>query len=233
MVHFHWGDNRFDIPNFPETCAQKALRYTDGQRTRKALDAGCGLGRASFELARAFDDVTGIDIDTSYVKGALRLKESGALPYTTVEEGEITRECEVRLRKFGLEHASKKVNFWQADACRLNPVFCGYDLVLACNLLERLYDPRAFLTLVKERLLSGGMLVLASAYDWDERHTPKEKWLGGVVRGNNAVTTLEGIRASLGETFSLVATEEVPFAKPCTARLYRYGVAELSVWQKR
>ena len=64
------------------------------------------------------------------------------------------------------------------DACNLKPQFSGYDLVLAANLIDRLYRPRRFLDSIHERINDGGLLIIASPYTWLEEHTPKEEWIG-------------------------------------------------------
>ena len=47
-------------------------------------------------------------------------------------------------------------------ACNLPEKFSGYDLVLAANLIDRLYSPRLFLATIHERLNPGGLLVITS-----------------------------------------------------------------------
>jgi hypothetical protein len=42
----------------------------------------------------------------------------------------------------GLESVRGKVDFVQGDACNLKPIHTGYDLILAANLIDRLYSPR-------------------------------------------------------------------------------------------
>ncbi len=230
---FAWQENRFGVPNFPETCAKFAIEYMGDRPMRKALDVGCATGRSSFELARSFDEVTGIDFSTRFIMEAQRLKESGVLRYAVPEEGEIVSYREIRLNKFGLEHASKKVNFWQADACNLKPIFSGYDLVLAANLIDRLYDPRKFLESMASRIVPGGLLIVASPYSWSEQFTPKEKWLGGFKRDGENVTTLEGMKEILAKDFRLVETRDIEFVLQETARKHQHTVSEMSVWERR
>ena len=46
------------------------------------------------------------------------------------------------LESLGLADSANKVAFYQGDACNLDNSFTGYDLVLAANLIDRLYRPR-------------------------------------------------------------------------------------------
>ncbi len=231
--HFGWGENRLGVPNYPETCAKLALEYMGNRPKTKAFDVGCAIGRSSFELAREFDEVIGVDFSARFIQEALRLKESGVLRYAIPEEGEIESFHEVRLNKFGLEHASKKVNFWQADACNLKPIFTGFDLVFAGNLIDRLYDPRKFLESMTPRIHQGGLLILTSPYTWQEESTPKEKWIGGYKRDGENVTTLQGLEEILGGDFRLLDTRDVPFVIQETARKHQHTIAQMSVWERR
>jgi putative 4-mercaptohistidine N1-methyltranferase len=231
--HFGWGDNRLGIANYPETCAKLALSYMRDRPKYKAFDVGCAIGRSSFELAREFDEVIGVDFSAHFIWEAQRLKESGVLHYAIPTEGELESYHEVRLNKFGLEHASKKVNFWQADACNLKPIFTGFDLVFAGNLIDRLYDPRKFLLDISGRINQGGLLILTSPYTWQESSTPKEKWIGGYQRDGESVTTLQGLEKILGSMFRLVDTRDIPFVIQETARKHQYTIAQMSVWEKQ
>jgi len=231
--HFDWGENRFGVPNFPENCAKAALEYMGDRSKERAFDIGCAVGRSSFELARIFDKVIGVDLSARLIQEALRLKESGSVHYAMPVEGEIVSLHEVRLNKFGLEHASKKVNFWQADPCRLKPIFSDFDLVLAANLIERLPNPVEFLKSMPQRIRKGGMLILTSTYTWQEKLTPKAYWIGGYIDNGKEVTSLHGLQRLLEADFKLLDTQDIPFVFQETAREYRHGVAQMSVWERR
>jgi len=231
--HFGWGENRLGVPNYPESCAKLALAYMGGRSKERAFDVGCAIGRSSFELAREFNEVIGVDFSARFILEAQRLKESGVLRYTVPTEGELEEYHEVRLNKFGLEHASKKVNFWQADACNLKPIFTDFDLVFAGNLIDRLYDPRKFLEEMACRIRQGGLLVLTSPYIWQESLTPREKWIGGYKRDGENITTLQGLEEILGSDFNLLDTRDVPFAVQETARKHQHTIAQMSVWEKK
>ena len=231
--HFGWGENRFGVANYPQTCAKTALKYMADRPKHKALDIGCAIGRSSFELAREFDEVIGLDFSTRFIQEAQRLKESGTLRYVIPVEGEIEEFHEVSLAQFGLDGVKEKVSFWQADACNLKPLYRDLDLIFAGNLIDRLYDPRKFLEDLAWRLNDEGLLILTSPYTWLEEFTPKEKWIGGYKRDGENVTTLQGLEEILGEAFTLLDTQDIPFVIRETARKHQYTVAQMSVWQKR
>jgi 5-histidylcysteine sulfoxide synthase/putative 4-mercaptohistidine N1-methyltranferase len=231
--HFGWGDNRLEVENYPAKCASIALEMMKDKPRKKAFDIGCAIGRSSFELARGFDEVIGVDFSARFIQEAEVLKQNGVLRYTVPTEGELESFHEVNLKNYNLEDEREKVTFWQADACNLKPIFKDFDLIFGGNLIDRLYDPKKFLDTLAERINDGGMLILTSPYTWQEASTPKEKWIGGYKRDGENVTTLQGLEEILGADFRLIDTQDVPFVIQETARKHQYTVAQMSIWQKR
>jgi putative 4-mercaptohistidine N1-methyltranferase len=202
-----------------------------GDRPRRsALDLGCAIGRSSFELARGFDHVIGIDFSARFIQHAETLKQSGLLRYSLPVEGELEAFYEIRLEDFGLEGVREKVEFWQGDACNLKPLYHGFDLIFAGNLLDRLYDPKKFLESLYDRLNPGGLLILTSPYTWQEESTPREHWIGGFKKDGENFTTLDGLKEILEPGFSLKETRDVPFVIRETARKFQHTVARMSIW---
>ncbi len=231
--HFGWGENVLGVENYPATCASIALELMKDRPRRKAFDIGCAIGRSTFELARGFDEVIGVDFSARFIQEAEVLKQNAVLRYTMPTEGELESFHEVHLDTFGLETACKKVSFWQADACNLKPIFKDFDLIFAGNLIDRLYDPQKFLESLSDRMNDGGILILSSPYTWQEASTPKEKWIGGYKRDGEKVSTLQGLEEILGKSFRLLETKNVPFVIQETARKHQYTIAQMTIWEKR
>lgn len=230
----HYGEEHFGVPNFAVTVSRLCLELMAGRNKGHALDLGCAVGRASFELARGgFQRVTGLDFSTRFFRLAARMQEEGYLRYAFPEEGEIMSFHEVDLEGLGLEGGRERVAFYQADACNLPDKFSGYDLVLAANLIDRLYAPRRFLTTIHERMNPGGVLVITSPYTWLEEFTPKEEWLGGFKAAGENVTTLDGLQEALAPHFRQIGEpRDVPFVIRETRRKFQHSVAELTVWER-
>ena len=229
----HYGKTYFDVPNFPSQCAAACFQYTPGRPRLKALDLGCAVGRASFELAKEFDLVTGIDFSARFIRVALQLKEKGKVSFELVEEGQVASYHEAFLSEMELDRVANRVEFFQGDATNLKPLFTGYDLILAANLLDRLYDPKRFLETVHERLNLGGVLVITSPYTWLEEFTRKENWLGGFRKSGEPYMTLDAIRDLLGpHCVMLDAPKNVEFVIRETRRKFQHTVAELTVWER-
>jgi len=162
------------------------------------------------------------------------MSDEGYLRYALPEEGEIVSFHEIGLAALGLDGLCDRVRFYQADACNLPGKFAGYDLVLAANLIDRLYSPRKFLTTIHERINPGGLLVLTSPYTWLEEFTKKEQWLGGYREAGEPVWTLEGLKNALEPHFRLLGEpQDVPFVIRETRRKFQHTLAELTVWEMK
>lgn len=230
-LEFHYGDTYFEVDNYPKACVQALLSHTPALKKRRALDLGCSVGRASFELAHYFEQVDGIDFSARFIQHGVQLKENGHTRYAIPTEGELVEFKEVSLSELGLAGLANNIDFSQGDACNLKARFNNYDLIFCGNLIDRLYDPHLFLNDIHQRLTEGGVLVLTSPYTWLSEYTPKEKWLGGIkVKGEN-LTTLDGVSRILSQHFRLVAQQDIPFVIRETRRKFQHTLAEMTVWQ--
>jgi 5-histidylcysteine sulfoxide synthase/putative 4-mercaptohistidine N1-methyltranferase len=229
----HYGDTFFNVQNFPTVCAEICLRHLKGKPKNRALDLGCSVGRASFELAREFSSVNGLDFSARFIRIAYQMQEKGVLHYELPEEGEIVSYHEKRLADLNLIEAAGRVEFFQADAQNLKQQFAAYDLILAANLLDRLSEPVKFLATIHQRLNDGGLLVIASPYTWLEEFTRRENWLGGYRKDGEPYTTLDGMQDQLQKHFSLVTDPlDVEFITRETNRKFQHSISQVTVWQK-
>lgn len=231
--YFGWGEESLGVENFPKKCAETCIELMEEKNKQRALDIGCAIGRSTFELAKAFDEVVGIDFSTRFIRHATTLKEGETVHYAIPEEGELQKFYAIDLTDFGLDAVCHKVSFWQGDACNLKPVHNSFDLVFAGNLIDRLHSPKQFLQTLKKIVNPGGLAVLTSPYTWGAEHTPKEEWIGGYKRDGESVTTLEGLREILGDVFTLVETKDIPFVIKEHARKHQYTISHMSVWEKK
>lgn len=232
-AEFHFGDSSFGVENFPKALADLALEAMHGKPTDKALDLGCAAGRSSFELARKFNVVEGVDFSANFIRLGVEMADQGSVRYSLAEEGELVSYHTRRLKDLGLDACAQRVSFHQGDACNLKPQFTGYDLVLAANLIDRLYRPRRFLDSIKERINDGGLLVIASPYTWLEEHTPKEEWIGGFKKDGENYTTLDGLRDHLSSHFRLVGEpRKVPFVIRETQHKHQHTLSEVTIWER-
>ncbi|HUH40350.1 MAG TPA: 5-histidylcysteine sulfoxide synthase [Castellaniella sp.] len=232
-AEFHYGDEYFGVANFPRTLAQLAIRAMGARPCRRALDLGCASGRASFELARHFESVTGVDFSARFISQGVQLIQTGQLRYTLTDEGELVSYKTRTLAELNLEATTDRIEFYQGDACNLKAQCSDYDLVLAANLIDRLYDPAKFLDQIHTRIVAGGLLMIASPYTWLEEHTPRAAWTGGFKKDAENYTTLDGLKEHLTAHFRLVqAPVDVPFVIRETRRKFQHTLSELTVWER-
>lgn len=233
-IEFHYGEQYFNVPNFPVACIDAITALLTDRKQARALDIGCASGRASFELAKYYDHVDAIDFSARLIQAPSALQSTGVQRYAIQDEGELVSYKEINVQELGIADIASKVNFMQGDACNLPDKFSQYDLIFAGNLIDRLYDPSLFLELVKSRLNTGGLLVITSPYTWLEEFTERDKWLGGFKAdtGEN-YSTYEGLRDALApELNALREPVDVPFVIRETRRKYQHSIAQLSVWEK-
>lgn len=226
---FHYGDEYFGIKNFPKNSIELLKPYL--KNTKNALDLGCSVGRSSFELAKIFDSVMGIDFSANFINVGVKLKSYDTLTYKIRTEGDIFEEKTISLKDFGLEEIKTKVNFMQGDACNLKEIYSGYDLIFCSNLIDRLYYPQKFLDDIPKRVNKDGLLVILSPYTWLEEYTPKANWLGGYIQEGKKIHTLETLQKNL-QNFKLLDTIDVPFAIKETSRKYQHSLSQMSIWRR-
>ena len=231
-LEFHFGPEALGVPNVPRACAEAAMRHLPERRRHTCLDIGCSVGRSAFEFARFFQRVDAVDFSARFIQSGVRLQQGSDLIYEIPTEGELTLSRTISLDRLQLADAGSRVLFMQGDACNLKPLYTGYDLVFAGNLIDRLYDPSLFLDGIQSRILSGGLLVITSPYTWLEEYTPKSKWIGGRREHGEPLSTLSGLRRALEPRFSLLHREDIPFVIRETARKHQHSVAEMTVWQR-
>lgn len=196
----------------------------------RALDLGCAVGRSTFELARYYGQVTGVDYSRAFIEAARRLARGESVAYTRADEGEVATPLQASAP--GIPE-SATVRFEAHDASGLPGDWAGFDAVHAANLLCRLPDPMKLVARFPQLVAPGGILVLATPCTWLEDFTPREAWLGGYVEGGRPVHTLDRLRTLLGKDFEETVACDEPFLIREHARKYQWSVAQLSVWKRR
>lgn len=230
---FHYGDEHFGVPNFTKKVAQIAEKYAIN--TQSVLDIGCSVGRMSFELAKTFKHVVGIDFSANFIKVAQDLKDNGVLRFEKKIEGDIKENREITLKDLELENIDlQRLEFWQGDACNLRPHLKNYDMVIAINLLDRLYDPELFLRDIGKRLNKDGIFIVGSPFTWSDEYVKKEHWLGGKIEDGKPIYSQDTLGKILDEEFVLVdGPFDVEFVIQEHIRKYQHTFSKFSVWKKR
>jgi putative 4-mercaptohistidine N1-methyltranferase len=236
---FHYGTPEEVLPwdfgpssalDYPVRCVSECVDAAALPPQARALDVGCAVGRATFELARHCEEVIGIDFSRRFVEVAAAISKDGTFPYERTDEGTLTTTLRAKVPA-GI--ARERARFEHGDAQDLRSDLVGFDVVLAANLVDRLAEPARFLARCPGLVKSGGQLVITSPYTWLEDFTPRESWIGGFAAGGARRTTLDGLRASLSAHFDLIQTKDLPFLIREHARKFQWSVAQASIWRRK
>lgn len=238
---FHYGLSkevlRYDFGpkdslDFPKRCAELCIKHFKGKGPviSRAFDIGCAVGRSSFELARHFDNVIGLDYSQSFVDTCNQLKTDGQLPYFVQDEGDLVTDLVAKVPDVD----RKRVHFMQGDACNLPSDLGHFGCILAANLIDRLHTPSDFLDRLPGLVAPNGIVVLTSPYTWLEQFTEKDQWLGGFKnKDDKPVTAFDSLKEHLGGDFDLVEALDMPFFIRETARKNQWTVAQATVWRRK
>ncbi|MDN5049772.1 5-histidylcysteine sulfoxide synthase [Aliarcobacter butzleri] len=144
--------------------------YLKDLKNPKALDLGCCVGRTSFELAKIYDEVLGIDFSANYINIGVKLKLYDFVNYKIKKEDKTFKERAISLKDFDLEKVKDKVSFMQGDACNLKEIYKDFDLIFYSSLIDKLYYPKKFLEDVSRRINKNGFFVFLSSHNWFNEH---------------------------------------------------------------
>ncbi|MDB6122817.1 MAG: Methyltransferase type 11 [Pedosphaera sp.] len=236
---FHYGSPDELLPegfpremvlHFPVRCVTECVDMKRLPPQARALDLGCAVGRATFELARWCSPVIGIDFSERFVTIAGHLKKNGSFLFGCVEEGDLTHPCQAVVPS---DIDRERVQFERGDAMSLRRDLGKFDVVLMANLIDRLSDPRKCLQQLPGLLNPGGQLVITSPYTWMTEYTPKENWLGGFERDGNRVKTINMLKEILSPNFDFCFQKNLSFLIREHARKFQLGISEASVWIRK
>lgn len=212
---------------FPRRCA--ALTLAAKGRAR-ALDVGCAVGGMTFELARSFEEVVGIDFSGAFVEAAQQVKNTGSCSFVLRGEGSVKQASSLTVIDEAIHRS--RCSFEVGDACNLRPDLGTFDAVLATNLLCRLPEPQRFLERCAELVTPGGVLVLVSPYSWLPEYTRKENWLGGAdPDGPTSFDALSSLMVSNG--FELTDRKDMPFLMREHVRKFQWGCSDGTIWRRQ
>ncbi len=208
------------VVHLPLKCAELVFKYSSN--FDRALDLGCAVGRSSFEMAKNFKEVLGIDYSREFIECAQKLKDSKKLSYWRKDSGSEGVSLEAIIEA---QIDVSRLNFEQGDACSLPATVNNFDAVLLANVLCRLPEPIICLERMQNLqalVKPGGVLVMTTPFSWLEEYTPKSSWLSGI----------EDVKRVLTD-FVLVHQVELPFLIREHRRKFEYIVTHASVWKRK
>ena len=229
----HYGNSedtsRFPLPDencldFPRRCAAllREAAQRSGVPTDRALDLGCAVGGATFELTRDFREVLGIDLSEQFIAAANRLRERGHIDYAVREHGDVSSSREANIDP-SIDRS--RARFETGDACALPPELGPFNAILMANLLCRLPDPKACLARLggpAGLVAPGGLLLIVSPYSWMTNYTPDSAWLSPT-----------DVCSILAPDFDLLSESDEPLLIREHARKFEYIVSHATLWRRR
>ena len=145
--------------NISKEYALLASKYT--YNAIKALDLGCKTGATSFELAKYFDKVDGVDSSARYIQVGVQLQRDGFIDFINSHG----KTQHLSIKDLADKDVADKISFLQGDAGNLKERFQSYDLIMLTNIFTTDFDSKQFLKTIDTRLNNKGILMIIDQYD--------------------------------------------------------------------
>lgn len=154
----------------------RGLELTTNGFTSPVLDAGCSVGRATFELAQTVDGlVVGVDLNYSMLRLAHHVLRYQEVRYPHRRGGLIYED-----RRFPVPlDNTDRVDFWACDSTALPFRDGTFGGAVALNLLDCVASPWDLLGSLRSSLRTDAKLILTCPYDWSTSATDPQAWIGG------------------------------------------------------
>lgn len=225
---------------FPQRVVELLNSLKPELTNNRALDIGCAVGGASFELAKSYDQVDAFDFSQSFVDAAKRMQQGESIRFRIPVEAEIYEEVEAVHESDINERVRSKINFFYGDACKLREMadsgkLSSYDGLIMSNLLCRLPDPMACLNDLSYVTNKGGVVVMVTPFSWLTEFTPRSKWLGGFYDPvtKDPIRSKDVLRSVMEfNGFEKIHESEMPLIIREHQRKYQYIVSEATGWRK-
>jgi SAM-dependent methyltransferase/uncharacterized protein YbaR (Trm112 family) len=154
----------------------RGLSLAGAQLSGPLLDAGCSVGRATFELAERCDElVLGVDLNFSMLRLAAGVMRQGVVTYPRRRVGLVFDRRQFRVP---FDH-STNVDFWVCDTAALPFPAATFAAAVSLNVLDCVSSPLDMLGSLAKILKPAAPLVLSTPYDWSGVVTVPGAWVGG------------------------------------------------------
>lgn len=188
----HYGDLLDDAVR-ADTAAPWADCLSNAAST--GFDAGCSVGRITFEMANRCNLAVGCDLSHSFIKTARTLAQKREFDFSLPLEGNLTETFHLTLPA---SWRTDNVEFVIADALRLPFSANSFEQIASLNLLDRVSYPLAHLFEMNRVAASqNASFLFADPFAWSATATPEDRWLGGTTSGPYPGRGRENVRALL------------------------------------
>jgi len=165
------------------------------QKSSSALDAGCGVGRLTFEMATRGNWAVGCDLSHSFIRMARRLVQERRCSFSLPLEGNLRESFHCELPA---GWRTDNIEFIVADATALPFAQGCFQQVSSLNVLDRVHYPLVHLyEMNRVAQTEGASFLFADPFSWSATAAPEERWLGGTTAGKYAGRGIDNVRLLL------------------------------------
>ena len=173
-----------------------------------SLDAGCSVGRFTFEMSKKSDFAVGIDNSRAFIKTARQLMIDRQMEFSIPEEGLLREQ---RIIKLPETFDSTKVEFVVGDAYRLPFRGNSFSSVASLNLIDKIPSPLAHLREMNRVARENNtQFLISDPFSWSLDIADETLWLGGTADGPYPGMGIDNILSLLtGQTGEITPPWEV------------------------
>ncbi len=203
----HFGDL---LPDEHATDAYRRWAELMGPDAGLCLDTGSAVGRFTFDMARKFDFVVGIDSSVSFIRAARELMLHRQTELALPEEGVLTRPATLI---FPEDWSTDNTEFIVGDAQALPFRSGAFGGVSSLNVVDKVPQPLVHLREINR--VAGktkAQFLFSDPFSWSTETAPEEEWLGGKPQGpfagrgrDNIIALLAGSRGLLSPAWQIEA----------------------------
>ncbi|MBC8420283.1 MAG: methyltransferase domain-containing protein [Proteobacteria bacterium] len=182
-----------DILNDSDRCAYGVWAALMGKYPGFAVDAGCAVGRFTFEMSRKSEFVIGVDKSVSFIQAARELMINRRINVALQQEGFLTTEETIYLSE---TWNSNKVEFIVGDAQAL-PFRSGtFSTLASLNVIDKVPSPiRHLKEMNRVSREKDAQFLFSDPFSWSTDIADEKDWLGGTDGGPYSGRGMDNIRA--------------------------------------
>jgi uncharacterized protein YbaR (Trm112 family) len=190
----HYGDLLGD-----EFATDAYVRWAElmHQNSGLCIDTGSAVGRFSFEMAKKFDFVVGLDNSLTFIRSSRELMMQRGAELALAEEGVLTRRERLI---FPEDWQTDNLEFIVGDAQALPFRSRGFAGVSSLNVVDKVPQPMTHLSEINRvAMTTDAQFLFSDPFSWSTDVAPEEHWLGGKQNGffsgrgkDNIIALLEG-----------------------------------------
>ena len=189
----HYGEI-LGVPEFGDANMQWA-NLLSFQATDLSFDAGCSVGRLTFEMSARSALAVGCDLSGNFIRIARRLARDRRLTFSLQLEGNLRETFQIELPE---SWRSDNIEFIVADALRIPFASETFGQVASLNILDRVSYPLAHLFEINRVARNqDASFLFGDPFSWSVSSAPEELWLGGTVTGPYKGRGLDNVRRLL------------------------------------